>query len=704
MNAASDTQGNAIQAITVGDAIVSIGRNRDATVCLSDPTISRKHASVRRVDGGYVIEDHDSTYGTFVNGNRIRVALVRSGDRVQFGTTIFFRVNEIGLVPEETPKGVALTAEDLSITREGRVLVHDASFRIPADAFVGILGPSGVGKSTLLNCIATYLSPGKGRVLFDNDDAVTHQDACRAVLAHVPQADVVHPSLTVRENVTFAARLRLGGETQTPDLNREVERVLRLVSLAEKANEPVAKLSGGERKRVSVAMELVRRPRLLLLDEPTSGLDPATEAHLMEQLRHISHQGTTVVCTTHMMENIWLFDSLIVLGRQNDQGHIAYAGPPGDLLAHFSCKTLADLYESLADGRFVPIADEPSQRDTASTQLDQRPLPTSMQAIKLVVPDSSSVAIPSSRRLRTKQLAPRLSDTTAQNQLAMLCQRARLLTQRDRQLIVSLVVQPILLGLLACWTQYNASRLVPLLFFVIVITIWLGLNNSARDLVRERSNYIRDRLAGLRPGVYLSSKVLVHGVIGAAQIILLLLVVSFVAVTLLEVTGQKPQADDLRHTSFLWLFLVLSLCYLGALGMGLMLSALARTQEFAVAVLPLLIMPQLLISVVGTLQIEEVYCSRREPRPFRPLMAKLTAEESLPRTEGVLDLASLLCLTRPAVLLAAKPMPTVPDGLGRMFWVADFLHLLILVQLIWVFTWLAFTRAEQQWARLIGVG
>jgi len=705
MNVPNDLQPDGVDSIVVTDSPIVIGRGRETACRLLQPTISRKHATMRPSEDGFVIEDHDSKYGTFVNGNRVRLTTVRPGDRVQFGTTVFFRVTEEGLVRDATPHGISLAVRSISIARGEDVLVKDASFRIAPDSFVGILGPSGAGKSTLLNCIASYLPPGKGQVVFDEEHEVgEHKDEYRAAIGHVPQDDVVHGSLSVRENLSFAARLRLGGDPTAQDLVGEVDRVLQHVDLAEHAEKPTSKLSGGQRKRVSVAMELVKHPRLLLLDEPTSGLDPATEAHLMEQLRYISRQGTTVVCTTHMMENIRLLDTLIVLGVMDGKGRIAYVGPPDDLLHHFKCRNLADLYERLAGGRFNPVVSEFLPHDDAPTELDQGAETTSHPDDKSIDPKSGTSEIVASAHQKTRQLITSRPDDNAWDQLAMMCQQGSLLIWRDRQLILSLVGQPVVLGLLVCLTQYNASRLVSLLFFAIVITIWLGLNNSARELVRERKHYIRDRLAGLRPGVYLAGKVVVHGVIGAMQIALLLLLIRFVSVPLLDSAGRKPQADDLQQIAFTWLFLVLMLCYLGALGMGLLLSALVRTEETAVAALPLLIMPQLLLSVVGTLQIEEVYSRGSDPRPFRPLVAKLRSEERLPLTAAFLDLASLACFTRPAILLTAKPAPSVPPEIGKWYWLADLLHLLILVQLIWIVTCLAFGWAEQRWASLIGVG
>lgn len=541
--------------IAVGNTPVVVGRSREATVRLWNSTVSRRHATLRRSDNGFAIEDHDSTYGTFVNGSRIRKLLVQPGDRIRFGTLITYRVDAEGLRRERTTKGMSIAVDAVAVSREGRRIVQDVGFRIAPDAFVGVLGPSGAGKSTVLNSVATFLRPGRGRIVFDEHyDVIEHQDGFRSMMGHVPQDDEIFKALTVRENLTFAARLRLDlGHEDESCLNVEVNRVIELVGLAGHADKRAAVLSGGQKKRLSVAVELLRHPRLLLLDEPTSGLDPGTEAHLMEHLRHISRQGTTVVCTTHLMHNICLFDSVVVLGVLNDTGRVAYCGPPGDLLEHFGCTNFADLYDKLATGQFAVFSDPNTETDSSNAQTPAgeslgKPVPK---------PGTSSVSVVPSRHLTVSQLVNPSFAADVGRQFANLFERAGLLIRRDRKLLWTMLAQPLCLGLLVCVTQYAASHITSLLFFSIVVAIWMGLNNSVRELVRERKLYIRDRLAGLRPDVYLASKWLVHTVIGAAQLILLLVILRIFGTLLLG----EPQADDLREMSLFWLFCVLMACY-----------------------------------------------------------------------------------------------------------------------------------------------
>ena len=686
--------------IAVGNAPIILGRSRTATVRLLDSTISRHHATLTRFENAIYIEDHDSSHGTFVNGNRIRKLLAQPGDRVRFGDQITYRVQGEGLSREQVTTGMSLAVDGLAVIREDKWIVQDINFLIAPDSFVGILGPSGAGKSTILNSLATFLSPGQGRIVFDEQyDITVNQDNFRATMGHVPQDDAIFNTLTVRENLTFASLLRLDVAQQEKSLlNVEVNRVVELVGLTGHADKLSVVLSGGQRKRLSVAIELLRRPRLLLLDEPTSGLDPGTEARLMEYLRQISRQGTTVACTTHLMYNLGLFDAVVVLGVLNGIGQVAYCGPPDNLLKHFGCAGFADLYDKLETGQFEVFRNPNAESDSSNTHISTGELIKNSHVQPARKPESCVPPVVSSEQRTISQLVNLSLGADVGRQCASLCKRGGLLIGRDHRLLWTMLAQPLFLGLLICLTQYDASHVTSLLFFSIVVAIWMGLNNSIRDLVRERKLYIRDRLAGLQPGAYLFSKLVVHTAVGAAQLILLIAIVRLCATRLFA----EPVADDLRAVSLFWLFCVLITCYVGALGLGLLISALVNTEETAVAFLPLLIMPQLLMSAVGTSQVEDVYHRPQEIQPFRPLLVKIRSQDSLPATAACIDVLSLTCFSRPAILLAAQP--TVPREFGTWFWLADLCHLIVLVMATWTLTFAVFHWAEQRWARLIGVG
>ena len=335
--------------VEVGQVPLTVGRSPTAGLRLIHSSVSRRHATVERTDQGMTVIDRDSRCGTFVNGARVRRLCLQVGDRVQFGTVIAYRVEPAGrLRRDQTAGGARLDISGVSLCKGDKLLVKDAGFQIGPGTFVGILGPSGSGKSTLLNCLTGFLMPAQGRVVLDGaHDMSENRDFYKACLGYVTQDDVLYRSLTARENLDFAAKLALGATRRSIEIHQTVTHVLEQVELTDHQDKVTESLSGGQKKRLSVAMELLRSPRLLLLDEPTSGLDPGVETRLMERLKLISKQGTTVVCTTHLMGSMQSFDCVIVLGLMNRVGRVAYIGPPDGLLAYFNSRSFPDLYELL---------------------------------------------------------------------------------------------------------------------------------------------------------------------------------------------------------------------------------------------------------------------------------------------------------------------------------------------------------------------
>lgn len=591
--------------------------------------------------------------------------------------SVAYRVTDQGLDLDVSPAGLRLVSRQLSVAHgRSTTIIQNIDFGIEPDAFVGILGPSGAGKSTLLNCLATYL-PYSGSLVFDdNQELRDHEDICRRQLAYVPQHDALHEKLTVRQSLEFVARLR------GIDADSIVPRVLADLGLSDHSQKPISKLSGGQRKRVSVGMALLSRPRLLLLDEPTAGLDPASESSIMEHLRRLSRQGTTVVCTTHLMENIQLFDQLMVLCVTAGVGELTFAGTPQRFVAETGTKSFADIYEQLAAGHLRAGAT----------------LPTSdMESDVGNVEDGSASRRDSSksRRRRFANIARDQEAASAWTQFRTIAHRALLVTCKDRFLVIAIVLQPVALALLTCFSQSVQTDVLCIAFFATVIAIWLGMNNSARDLVHERRIYIRERMGGLRAEAYLGGKLAAHLLVGLFQILFMLAALWFVGSTL-GVLHQAVTADMSAFAAFRW-FAICLIAYLGGLLIGLTVSAVVTTEETAVAVLPLLIMPQLLLSRVAAGLVSQSYSDHE---PYRPLGLAFHGFGELEPGKRLLDLASFLCLSRPASLAAEAK--SVRDA-GQWLWLGDALHLVLLnLTLAFLAIW-AFSRNEQRWLRLLGV-
>lgn len=661
--------------IVVEASPILVGRTAGAELFLEDASISPVHARLWKNGDALLVEDLGSRFGTFVNGRRIHIDQVTIGDRIQFGTDAIYRVEPNGLRYDENGRGARLIAHNLTLSRSSRVLVDEASFTVEPDTFVGILGPSGIGKSTLLHCMAGFLRPLAGTLRFDDQrDAWLERDEYRSMLGYVPQDDVVHPELTIRENVSFAAELRFGLAADQELVERSINDAISCVGLSDVDNQ--MRYSGGQRKRLSVAVELVRRPRLLLLDEPTAALDPANEADLMKHLRQVTERGTTVVCTTHKLEHYLLFDQIIVFWtasgtKANRPGEIAYAGPPTGLLGHFHASSFPELYERLKQGA-------PATRPRRLNFDAQIATPKPMHAT--AGPKRPSVGW---------EAGP----FEAWFQLGILLRRSLIVSIRNREHVGAMLAQPALLGSLVCLTQFRPFAERSVLFFAVVIAIWLGMNNSIRDLVHERALFILEQLAGLSPLAYLTSKWAMYSIAGLLQLALLVTVVRVGGAATFDETTNK----ELLALSWTWQILVLFITYLGGVAVGLLWSAWSRSEQTAIAALPLLLMPQLLLSAVATGLERRPY---NEPRAFRPVV--VTARATGPyknRTEAAVDAFSMLCFSRPASL--ALEAPGV-EGFAKWVYWGDLCHLMILVCGAWLAAYVIFFRVWETWPQQVG--
>ena len=223
-------------------------------------------------------------------------------------------------------------------------IVDGTSFEIEPNSFVVLVGGSGTGKSSLLTCITGTAPCTKGSVRFDGLDTADNRNAFEAVLGYVPQKDIMHDNLTVEQSLTFTAKLRIAHDATRAEINAAVAHAIEAVDLTGREKTLISQLSGGQKKRVSIAMELLANPRLLILDEPTSGLSPDLDRSMMELCRKLSHQNCTVLMVTHNMSNINLCDKIAFLGVG---GVLCYYGAPENLHRYFDVELTSDIFEKL---------------------------------------------------------------------------------------------------------------------------------------------------------------------------------------------------------------------------------------------------------------------------------------------------------------------------------------------------------------------
>ncbi|MFO0727928.1 MAG: ABC transporter ATP-binding protein [Myxococcota bacterium] len=244
-----------------------------------------------------------------------------------------------------------LDVRDLSFSASGNTLLSDVQLSLRGGELVAVLGPSGSGKSTLLSAMIGFRR-GKGQVRLSGRDLYAEFDALKTRIGFVPQDDVVPGALTVEAALGYAARLRLPAAMPEPLRRAEVRRVMAEVELADRAKVRVRRLSGGQRKRVSLAIELLAAPPLLFLDEPTSGLDPDLEDKSMQLFRRLTTEGRITVVTTHVLASLELVDLALFMA----QGRMVYLGPPQEAPAFFGVSDLPSVYRTLAKGPAAPWA------------------------------------------------------------------------------------------------------------------------------------------------------------------------------------------------------------------------------------------------------------------------------------------------------------------------------------------------------------
>ena len=303
---------------------VSVGRASDNDIVVADVLASRHHATIVPTDGGLEIRDAGTINGTFVNGVRTEAAALHEGDVVTIGNldlvctggALVGRSNTTGAVGTG---GLQIQGATLTID-QGRKLLDNITFSARPGTLTAVIGPSGAGKSTLAKLIAGATLPTQGRVSFEGHDIHAAYASLRSRIGLVPQDDVVHSRLTVDQALNYAAELRLPPDTTKEDRRQIVGRVLDELELTPHANTRVDKLSGGQRKRASVAMELLTGPSLLILDEPTSGLDPALDRQVMAMLRKLADAGRVVIVVTHSLAYLKVCDQVMLLAPGGKNG------------------------------------------------------------------------------------------------------------------------------------------------------------------------------------------------------------------------------------------------------------------------------------------------------------------------------------------------------------------------------------------------
>ncbi|MCK9900450.1 ATP-binding cassette domain-containing protein [Frankia sp. Cpl3] len=561
---------------------MTLGRARDNDIVITDLLASRRHAELYIGRSGLQIADLESANGVFVNGRRISRTNVNQGDVIAIGHHVFQLEGEL-LVEYLDSGDVSFEADALNVWAGEKQLMHDMTFKLPGRALLGVVGPSGAGKSTLLNALTGFRPADKGNVRYAGRDMYSEYDELRRRIGYVPQEDLLHTSLTVRRALEFGAELRFPPDTTKAERRQRVDEVLAELGLTQHANTQVSRLSGGQRKRTSVALELLTKPTLLYLDEPTSGLDPGMDKNVMESLRKLADDGRTVVVVTHSVAQLDLCDYVLVLAPG---GYVAYFGPPGDALSFFGARDYPDV--------FLTLEATPGAESAARFRNSRWYVPASITA-------------PSARP--APEDLPSIRQQSVVSQLITLSRRMMAVVASDKSYLRLIIAFPFLLGAIPraipgdlIAASEGPNRDAPTVLLVMTLcACFMGMSNSVREIVKERPIYRRERAIGLSRTAYIGSKIVVLTLITTLQALVF---------TTIGIAG-RPMGDGLFGFPFLEAAIAVIALSLASAMLGLVISSLVDNADKTMPLLVLITMAQLvfsggLVAADGTPGLEQV--------------------------------------------------------------------------------------------------
>ncbi len=552
---------------------LTIGRATDNDIVIPDVLASRHHATLIPTPGGTEIADNRSINGTFVNGSRIDTALLNEGDVVTIGNVDL--VFGGGTLVRRTETAAATATGGLDVravtwTIEGnKTLLDTISVTARPGTLTAVIGPSGAGKSTLARLIAGYTHPTSGTVSFEGHNIHAEYASLRSRIGMVPQDDVVHGQLTVNQALMYAAELRLPPDTTKEDRQAVVEEVLGELEMTQHANTRVDKLSGGQRKRASVALELLTGPSLLILDEPTSGLDPALDRQVMTMLRQLADAGRVVLVVTHSLTYLDVCDQVLLLAPG---GKTAFCGPPDQIGPAMGTTNWADIFSTVA-------SDPQAANDRYLALSGPQPAAPPTE-------EPSDLGEPVHTNLR--------------RQFSTIVRRQARLIVSDRGYFVFLALLPFIMGVLSLAVPGTVGFGTPdpmsnapnepgqILVLLNVGAIFMGTALTIRDLIGERPIFRREQAVGLSTTAYLLAKVCVYTVFAIAQSAI---------VTVIVLLGKgSPQGAVALGNPGLELFATIAATCVASANLGLLLSAIARSNEQIMPLLVVAIMSQLVFS------------------------------------------------------------------------------------------------------------
>lgn len=561
---------------------IKIGRASDNDIVIESPLSSRYHAEISVINGKATIKDLNSKNGVFVNGTRInRHSYIEKSDVINIADT---KITFSGIDSNEKTQirflnqknNLTFDVVDISKTvidknNTHKNLLSNISFNVKRGEFVVVLGGSGAGKSTLLDALNGFRPANNGKIYVNGKDYYKNLDVFKPILGYVPQKDIVHEELTVFEEIDFAAKLRL--DLDPTERKQKVESVIASLDLTKRKDIPIKDLSGGQKKRVSIGIELLSEPSLFFLDEPTSGLDPATERDLMSLMKDMASEGKIVFLITHAITNLNKATHILFLGNE---GRVVYFGPSSRILDYFQVADISDIYDLV--------------KDPKDSELYRKKYLESTYYNEYVFKRDEKRKLDSQEKEVGHNKGK--NNTNYIFQYLTLTSRYATTVWKDKGSLFIQLLQAPIIAILICFAfdlsifnaeAFRSKTISPLLLFILSsISIWFGTSNSAQEIVKEIDIYKRERMINLKIVPYILSKLSILSIISIIQCLIILIIVSY--------------AFNINSDYFVEILITLFLGAFSGNTLGLLISSISLSKEMAVVIVPLVLIPQIMFS------------------------------------------------------------------------------------------------------------
>lgn len=561
-----------------------IGRDKKSDIVIDDPKVKMAAAQIHIIDNTrYILTTDEEDSGVLVNnepmaGKRYEL---RDEDVFSIGNTKFTYSQGV-LCYKRDKSGMSLELVHISkfvkqAFRRDKKILDDTSMLIEPGDFVAIVGGSGSGKSTLMNCINGFDKPSTGKVLVNRRDLYENYDELKNDIGYVPQQDIVHENLTLISMLRYVAKLRLPEDTPRAEREARVQEVLQTVELTKHKDKLIRKLSGGQKKRASIAVELMSDPGLFFLDEPSSGLDPGTERTLMNTLKRMSNDGKTVIMITHNTNNIHLCDKLIFLGAG---GYVAFCGDPANARSFFGIPKDQDLTDA-----YTKVEEDPEGWEE---KFNASPYNKTDTIDEVKQPELSD-----KEKKERKKKYRKEHHKSFLHQFNVLTKRYINLIWNDKlRLLFFLLQGPLIAYLFSFVTVENTFKSYfnaqSMLFCLSCAGIWVGLMNSIQEVCKERNIVRREYMSDVKLSAYICSKLAVQTLLAIAQCGLML--------TVFSLTIGLPEKGAIFDNAMIEMMITLVLITVSSSSLGLLVSSMVKNTDRAMVFAPIILIPQLLFS------------------------------------------------------------------------------------------------------------